>query len=103
MSTTELKLVIHAPTQPSLTRARRYLGNALKARPGLSVRIVVNGEGVDAVLDSPDDFADACTLVCPTTLKRSGRNAPAPLTVMTEPGVISLGLMQIQGWKYIRA
>lgn len=103
MSATELKLVIHAPTQASLVRARRYLSNVLQARPGLEVCIVVNGDGVDAVLDAPDELPDAKTLICPTTLKRTGRTAPAPLTVMSEPGVVSLGLMQLEGWQYIRA
>lgn len=103
MPRADLRLAIHAPTRESLLRARRYLGNALQARPDLAVRIVVNGDAVDAVLDAPDAFADTHTFVCPVTLRRSGRTAHAPLTVMPEPGVVSLGLMQLEGWQYIRA
>lgn len=102
MTGSDLKIVLHAPTAGSLERARRNLGNVLQAAPDATVRILVNGDGVAAALDAPDAAADAATLVCPSSLKRIGRTAPAPLTVMDEPGVIALAHFQIQGWQYVR-
>lgn len=103
MSNAELRLAIHAPTRHSLERARRYLNKVMQARPGIIARIVLNGDAVEAALDGPDDHADRLTFICPTTLKRIGRTAPAPMTVMPEPAIISLGLLQLEGWQYIRA
>lgn len=102
MTTKEIRIVLHAPTPGGLDRARRNLGNVLQAMPDATVRILVNGDGVAAALDTPDPAADALTLVCPTTLKRLGRSAEAPLTVLEVPGVVALANLQIEGWQYIR-
>lgn len=63
----------------------------------------MNGDAIDAVLDGPDGLAGIHTFVRPAALKRTGRTARAPETVMEDPGVISLGLMQLEGWQYLRA
>lgn len=98
----ELQIVLHAPTAGALDRARRNLANILQASPGLKVRILVNGDGVEAALDAPDAKSDGMTLVCPTTLKRINRSAPPPFTVLGEPGVIALARLQAEGWQYVR-
>ena len=103
MTESELQIVLHAPTAGALARARRTAANLAEEAPGTTVRILVNGEAVAAALDAPDDPMDRLTLVCPNSLKRIGRTASEPLTVLQAPGVRELARMQSDGWKYIRA
>jgi intracellular sulfur oxidation DsrE/DsrF family protein len=103
MKTNAVKIVLHAPTPGGVERARRNLGNILQAMPDAVVRILVNGDAVSTVLNGPDSATDMLTLVCPTTLKRIGATAPAPLTVLDEPGILALAHLQLDGWQYIRA
>lgn len=102
MTQLELRIVLHAPTVGALARARRNATNLAHEAPYATVRILVNGEAVASTLDNPDEALDRVTLVCPNTLKRIGRSAAHPLTVLQEPGVLALARMQAEGWRYIR-
>ncbi|RYF15662.1 MAG: hypothetical protein EOO30_13865 [Comamonadaceae bacterium] len=102
-TTLPLKILLHAPTAAAVARARSNAANLLKQPQSVEVRIAVNAEAVRAVLDTPDLAADGLTLVCPNTLARIGRAAPAPLTVLDEGAVLAIARMQAEGWRYIRA
>ncbi|HSW20771.1 MAG TPA: hypothetical protein VLJ86_26340 [Ramlibacter sp.] len=102
-TTSPLRILLHAPSMGAVARARSNAANLLKQSQLVEVRIVVNGEAVGTVLDQPDEAADPLTLVCPNTLARIGRTAPAPLTVLDEGAVLGIARMQAQGWHYIRA
>ena len=98
-----LRIVLHAPTAAALTRARSNAANVAKASSGAVVHIVVNADAVAAVLDTPDATSDGLTLVCPNSLAKMGRQAPAPLTVLPESAVLALARMQREGGCYVRA
>jgi intracellular sulfur oxidation DsrE/DsrF family protein len=98
-----LQILLHAPTAPSLARARSNAANIVRSAPHVSVRIVVNAEAVAAALDQPDAAFDALTLVCPNTLARLGREAARPLTVLAMGAVLEIAEMQMKGWCYVRA
>jgi intracellular sulfur oxidation DsrE/DsrF family protein len=97
------RILLHAPTAGALARARSNAANLRKLDPAPEVRIVINAKAVAAALDGPDAVADAQTLVCPNTLQKIARTAPAPLTVLPEGSVLALARMQGEGWRYIRA
>lgn len=98
-----IRVLLHAPTPGALKRARSNAKNLAQATPAPLVRIVINGEGVAAALDAPDAAADALTLVCPNTLRNTGRTAAAPLTILEEGAVLAIARMQQKGWCYVRA
>lgn len=98
-----IRIVLHAPTASAVTRARNNAANLLKQSAPVEVRIVVNAEAVQAVLDAPDAASDALTLVCPNTLSRTGQSAPEPLIVLDEAAVLAIARMQADGWRYIRS
>lgn len=102
-TTLPLKILLHAPTAGAVTRARANAANLLKQPQPVEIRIAVNAEAVRTVLDAPDAAADGLTLVCPNTLARIGREAPAPLAVLDEAAVLAIARMQAEGWRYIRA
>lgn len=97
-----LRVLIHAPTASGVTRARNNAVNLLAAAPGTEVRILVNAEGVGALLDAPRPETDALTLVCANTLRRIGRVAEAPLQTVPA-SILSIAQMQREGWCYVRA
>lgn len=99
-STTELRILLHAPTPASL--ARNNAANLAKGTPHVSMRIVINADAVLAALDAPD-VADTLMLVCPNTLAEVSRDTHAPLTILTEGAVPALARMQLEGWSYVRA
>jgi intracellular sulfur oxidation DsrE/DsrF family protein len=103
MTPSELRIVLHAPTVEALARARRNATNLAQEAPDAIVRILVNGQAVAATLDDSDEVLDRLTLICPNSLKRIGRTAAQPLTVLQEPGVLALARLQSEGWQYIRA
>jgi intracellular sulfur oxidation DsrE/DsrF family protein len=102
-STTQaLRVLIHAPTAAAVTRARNNAVNLQKDVPDAEVRIIVNADGVAALLDAPRPETDCLTLVCANTLNRIQRTAPSPL--QTVPASISaIARMQGDGWCYVRA
>ncbi|WP_027016456.1 DsrE family protein [Comamonas composti] len=104
-----LRIVLHAPTPGALARARSNLGNLRQDLPDAQLLVIVNGPGVEALLDAqpgtPQDF-DAPTLaytgICPNTLKKLGRSAEPGMQVLPQGGIESLARLQAQGWSYIR-
>lgn len=101
--TQPLKILLHAPTAGALARARSNAANLRKQSPAPEVRVVLNADAVAVALDNPDPAVDPQTFVCPNTLAKIGRTAPAPLTVLQEGSVLALARMQSEGWRYIRA
>lgn len=85
------------------------LANLRQDRPGAEVRIVINGPAVEALLDAApgtpqhlDAKALAHALVCPNTLRKLGREAPAGMRVLPQGGIESLALLQQSAWCYVR-
>lgn len=97
-----LRVLIHAPTASATTRARNNAANLLAADPSAEVHILVNADGVAALLDNPRPDTDALTLVCANTLKRIERIAPAPLRTVPS-SILAIAEMQRDGWIYVRA
>lgn len=97
-----LRVRLHAPTASAVLRARSNALNLLRSAPDSEVRIIVNAEGVAAVLDNPYLEADALTLACETTLKRFGRQAP-PSLLTVPTSILTIAQMQQDGWLYVRA
>ena len=98
-----IRIVLHAPSAASLSRARSNVANLVNGDREINVRIVVNAGAVAVVLDEPDVVADPLTLICPNSLKKISRSAGTPLTVLPEAGVLALARMQADGWHYVRA
>ena len=103
MTKSPLRIVLHAPTVDALSRARSNVANLKTEDPALDVRIVLNAEAVAAALDNPNGVTDRLTLVCANTLKKIGREAPQPFTVLPEGAVLGLAQLQADGWTYIRS
>ncbi len=97
-----LKLVIHAPTQGAVARARSNARNLLRARPDAEIRIVVNADGIDAIRTASDDDTDALVTVCRNSLERKGVAAPGHVRV-TPVAVLLIAELQAEGWSYMRA
>lgn len=97
-----LRILIHAPTQGAVARARNNAVNLKKDAPDAEVLIVANADGVAAVLDAPQPDTDALTLVCANTLQRLGRRAQEPLRTVRS-GIAAIVEMQREGWLYVRA
>lgn len=97
-----MRVLLHAPTASAVTRARNNAANLQKVAPDAEVRILVNADGVAALLDAPRADTDCLTLVCENTLNRIGRSAPSPLQ-MVPSSIHALATMQRDGWLYVRA
>jgi intracellular sulfur oxidation DsrE/DsrF family protein len=97
-----LRVLIPASTVEAASRARNNAFNLLAAAPDAEVRIVVNGDGVAAVLDNPQPELDAITLLCERTLSRLYRQVAAPLFTIPV-AILAIARMQQEGWCYIRA
>ena len=102
-SSPSLRILLHAPTAAAVTRARNNLANLMKSAEAVEARIVLNADAVRAALDEPNEAADPLTLVCPNTLQRIGRCAPASMTVLDEAAILAIARMQAAGWLYVRA
>lgn len=72
-----LQLVIHAPDEASLARARSNARNLLAAAPDARCEIVVNAEAVSAAIDQRDPSTDGLLILCGNTLRSKGLKAPA--------------------------
>jgi uncharacterized protein len=103
LSHPSMRILIHAPTANALNRARSNVINLTNGASESWVRIIVNADAVEATLDMPNTVTDALTLVCPNTLAKIGRDAPAPLTVLAEGAIAVIARMQLEGWCYVRA
>ena len=97
-----LRILIHAPTQGAVTRARNNAANLKKDAPDAEVVIIVNAEGVTAVLDAPRAETDSLVLICANTLKKLGRPAPDALQTV-DAAISAIARMQREGWLYVRA
>lgn len=98
-----LQILLHAPTQRALARARSNAANLLKETPASQVRIIANADAVSAALDEPDAGADPLTWLCPNTLRKLDREARPPIQVLPSAAALMLARMQREGWIYIRA
>ena len=100
-----LRVALHAPTATALDRARGNLKNLLASQPQAQVWIILNGPAVEAALDNAAEQDAALLphlLLCPNTLKNTGRSAHPEMHVLPQGAVESLVLLQQSGWIYIR-
>jgi NitT/TauT family transport system ATP-binding protein len=96
------RVIFHAPTAGSLTRARRNLLNFRAAAPTAELRIIANAAAVAAALEHPDPDTDAQLVLCRTSLTRQGLNNDAGVAE-TDSAVVAIARLQQAGWQYIRA
>ncbi|TMV79225.1 hypothetical protein FGG78_26050 [Thioclava sp. BHET1] len=97
-----LNLVIHAPSEAALKRARANAKNLLAAAPDAHCEIVVNADAVAAALATPDPATDPLLRICANTLRNKGITAPEGVQTVTA-AVLHLAERQRDGWQYIRA
>lgn len=97
-----LQLVIHAPDEASLARARSNARNLLAAAPDARCEIVVNAEAMSAVIERRDPSTDGLVRLCGNTLRNKDLEAPAGLKTVPA-AVLYLAERQAAGWQYIRA
>lgn len=96
-----LQLIIHAPTEAALQRARRNAANLRTAAPDAQIEIVLNGPAVAAALDTPDD-TDGLLRLCGNTLDNIKRDLPTGLQ-RVPAAVLHIAERQRDGWSYMRA
>jgi uncharacterized protein len=97
-----VRVVLHAPTEAALWRARSNLRNLRLANPDAEIRILANADAVAAALTRPDAEADRHLVLCENSLR--SRGLAAPPEIATVPAVIhALIELQAAGWTYIRA
>ncbi len=97
-----LHVLIHAPTEAALARARSNARNLMKARPDALVEIVANAAGVAPAIATPDPATDPFLRLCGNSLAGQGLEAPVHLAVVPA-AVVHLAERQAEGWAYIRA
>jgi len=97
-----LKLIIHAPTSASYTRALRNLTNLLVADPTAVVELVVNSEAVKAVINEPEPSIRNHLVICQNSLDAAGLACPSDVRV-TQAAVLHIAQRQTEGWGYFRA
>lgn len=97
----DLQLMIHAPTEAALQRARRNAANLAAAAPDAQIEIVLNGPAVAAALDTPHETDDLLRL-CGNTLANINRDLPAGLEKVSA-AVLHIAERQRDGWGYMRA
>lgn len=97
-----LRVVLHAPTEAALGRARANARNLRAAQADSEIVIVVNADGVRAALETRDRDTDRYLRVCANTLAARDLVAPDHLTTVLA-AVETLAQLQIEGWAYIRA
>lgn len=96
-----LYLIIHAPSETALARARSNAANLRAAAPEAQVEIVINGPAVAAALSQPH-ATDELLRVCDNTLARLAQSPPAHW-VRVPAAVLHIARRQQQGWAYMRA
>lgn len=95
-------LIIHAPTEGALKRARSNYRNYRKLNPDVKIVIVVNGPAVKTVIDLPEEGTDSVLLLCENSLKAQNLTTP-PNVKTTQAAIVSMDEMQMAGWRYVRA
>ncbi len=97
-----MRVILHAPTAGSLTRARSNARNLRARRPDTEILIVVNADGVAAAGTGGDPETDAAIRICENTLR--ARDLTCPEHLQTVPAAVeTLAELQADGWIYIRA
>jgi len=97
-----MRVVLHAPTEAALGRARSNARNLRAAQPDAEIVIVVNADGVRAALKTRDPETDGNLRICANTLAARNLRAPDHLSTVSA-AVETLAQLQIEGWAYIRA
>ena len=97
-----MRILLHAPTEGALRRARANFRNLVRDNPGVEVRIVANAEAVPAALEDRDQEADRVLALCENSLR--ARNLAAPQELRTVAVAMrAIAELQQDGWIYIRA
>ena len=97
-----LKLLIHAPTENALVRARRNLLNFLAVAPEAQVELVVNAAAVRVVLEQPDPETDRYLLLCENSLRSAGLKSSHSYRTVGA-AIHHIAKRQSEGWSYFRA
>lgn len=96
-----LRLLIHAPTEAALVRARSNARNLLAQVPEAEIEIVVNAQGVRSALTPAGDVTDKLIVFCANSIRAQGLTEPKGRLV--EAAVRHIAERQQQGWAYMRA
>lgn len=98
---TDYAVLLHAPTETALKRARNNATNLMRDCPGVRVEIVVNAQGVRAALEEKHQ-SDHLLVFCRNTLTNTGQDAGSDVTIVPN-AVLHLVERQRDGWIYIRS
>ena len=74
-----MKMIIHARSPEAVIRARGDAAELQRENPEDMVRIVVDADGVAAVLEHLDPGTDHWVILCSSTMAERGLQAPAHL------------------------
>ena len=97
-----MKILLHAPTEGALRRARSNFRNLVRDNPAVEVRIIANADAVPAALEERDLEADRVLALCENSLR--ARNLAAPEGSRTVAVAMrAIAELQQDGWIYIRA
>ena len=96
-----MRLMIHAPTDAALDRARAHAAALLASLPDAEVEIVVDNDGACAALDRPDPASDGMLVFCGLSLRAMDRAAGGAPVVAA--AVRYIAERQAAGWAYMRA
>jgi intracellular sulfur oxidation DsrE/DsrF family protein len=97
-----VKVIIHAPTESSISRARLVAEELLNSPAEGTIRILAVGPAVTAALDFPESKTDRLLLLCAKTLEKLGAQAPLGAETCLDANY-TLTRLQKKGWLYIRA
>jgi intracellular sulfur oxidation DsrE/DsrF family protein len=97
-----VKVLLHAPTEGALTRARSNFRNLRRDNPGVEIRIIANAEAVPAAVKNPDPEADRALRLCENSLRARGLTAPEGMEIVAV-AMRAIAELQQEGWIYIRA
>ena len=96
-----MRLVIHAPTEGALRRARSSARHLLTSVPEAEIEIVVDAEGARAAIETSDPETDGLVVYCGASLRQRGLSAPpAPVVSSAIRYIVE---RQATGWAYVRA
>ncbi|MEM6713186.1 MAG: hypothetical protein AAF590_13025 [Pseudomonadota bacterium] len=96
------RIVLHAPTAASLSRARSNAVNILAADPTAAVEIVVNAQGAREAIENNDRRTAPLMRYCANSLEKQDLEVPNDGTIVSS-AVVYLADRQAEGWVYIRA
>lgn len=97
-----MKLIIHAPTEAALGRAKRNLKNLLAADGGTEVVLVLNGAAAVAWVHNPDPECLRHIVLCENSL--AAAQLSTRVSERTTPAAIQYIMQrQHEGWAYFRS